>query len=282
MATLKELWWDVFRVIQRFRYSHEFQVLAKMPLFAPYSEGSPRARADLALQAADQTFPLIGQLLADFDGLRPLRSQTSAAFCAGPASLQAAEELKLLFNKYGSDKSSTHDYHFIYGHLLNEPASVTRVLEIGLGSNNDDVVSNMGRLGHPGASLRAFRDFLPNASVFGADIDTRVLFNETRIETYFVDQTDLKTFDDLGAKVGSDFDLIVDDGLHTINANLAVIIFGLPRLKAGGWLVVEDIAPAALPAWRVIASLMPKGVRCELIEALDGLMFLLQKSRSAR
>ena len=69
------------------------------------------------------------------------------------------------------------------------------ILEIGLGTNNVDVVSNMGRDGIPGASLRAFRDYLINSKIYGADIDKSILFSEERIETYFVDQTNDTSFE---------------------------------------------------------------------------------------
>jgi hypothetical protein len=68
---------------------------------------------------------------------------------------------------------------------------LVHLLEIGLGTNNTDVVSNMGSEGVPDASLRAFRDYLPNARIYGAGIDKRILFEESRIKTYFADQTDL-------------------------------------------------------------------------------------------
>jgi hypothetical protein len=101
-----------------------------------------------------------------------------------------------------------------------------RLLEIGLGTNNPDVVSTMGASGKPGASLRAFRDFLPNARVFGADIDGRILFEEERILTYYVDQTRSISFDELADKLGNEgFDLVIDDGLHSPNANIATMIF---------------------------------------------------------
>ena len=73
--------------------------------------------------------------------------------------------------------------------------NIRNIFEIGLGTNYKNIVSNMGINGKPGASLRAFRDYCPNASVFGADIDKRILFEEERIKTFYVDQTDPVTFD---------------------------------------------------------------------------------------
>lgn len=276
LSRIKQAWWATLSQLRRYRYAHDVRLLHDMPLFAPFSSGSPQARAELAITAANQVFPLLVRLAADTKILRPLLACSSIEFCADAESQVAAESLKDLFQRNGSDKSESHDYHFIYGRVLSNREQITKILEVGLGSNNEDVVSNMGRAGKPGASLRAFRSFLPRADIFGADVDRRILFEEARIKTYFVDQTDLHTFVELGEKVGQDFDLIIDDGLHTINANLAVIIFGLPRLKPGGWIVIEDISPSALPAWQVIASLMPEETRCHLIEAVGGLVFALQ------
>ena len=274
---LRHAWWDAASSIRRRRYAREIRTLDQMALFAPYSSGSFPARVALALQAADQVFPLLNRLLESSGHQRLGPTRSAVEFCADESSKAAARELQRLFNHHGSDKSSTHDYHHVYGRVLAGRSELDRILEIGLGSHHEDVVSNMGRLGKPGASLRAFRDFAPGAQVYGADIDRRVLFEEDRIKTFFVDQTELASFDALAAQVGTGFDLIIDDGLHTINANLAVVLFALPRLKPGGWIVIEDIAPAAVPAWHVVASLLPADVDCELIQALDALVFVLRR-----
>src|SRR5208283_1689664 len=170
-----------------------------------------------------------------------------------------------------------HDYHYVYGNILKDPRSVTAVLEIGLGTNNEDVISNIGKTGKPGASLRAFRDFLPKAEIYGADIDKQILFSDERIETCFVDQTDLGSFDELSKNVGVDFDLIIDDGLHSPNANIAVMIFAVDRLKHGGWLVVEDIPYSALPVWQVIAALLPTEFSAHLISSKSQVVFLVER-----
>jgi hypothetical protein len=102
-------------------------------------------------------------------------------------------------------------------------------------------MSTMGKRGKPGASLRAFRDFLPNA-------------------------------------VGRDFDLVIDDGLHSPNANIAVLSFGLSRLKPGGWLVVEDIGHAALPLWEVVAHLLPMGFTAHIVISAKRIVFAVQRT----
>lgn len=164
------------------------------------------------------------------------------------------DELGDLFARHGSDKSTEHDYYEVYGSLLdgkrNDPL---RILEIGLGTNNLAFQSNMGLGGRPGASLRAFRDWAPNAEVSGADIDRGVLFEEERVKTYFVDQTDTASLADLASKVGGSFDLIIDDGLHLPHANLNTIEALLPLLKPSGAMVIEDIETEHLNWWRAAA-----------------------------
>jgi hypothetical protein len=139
----------------------------------------------------------------------------------------------------------------------------------------------MGTQGVPGASLRAFREYLPDAMIFGADVDKRILFQEGRIKTYFVDQTDLTSLESLGKNIPASFDLIIDDGLHSPNANLAVLTFGLEKLKNHGWLVIEDIPERAVPFWEVVAALLPDTFASKLLRAQGALVFAVQRQEPA-
>ena len=181
-----------------------------------------------------------------------------------------------LFTKYGSDKSTTHNYFMLYASILNSMESVTKVLEIGLGTNYPDIVSTMGKGGRPGASLRAFRDYLSDASVFGADFDRRVLFEEERIKTYFVDQTDPDTFEELGNQIGGNFDLMIDDGLHSPNANLHSLKFFLPRLKVGGYAVIEDVNPHTVDLWKIVSSLLGEKYLSAFISTKNACVFVVK------
>lgn len=252
------------------RITHNFR------MFSPCSAGSARSRATLTIQAANQTFPLLLELVSHA-GRHIETPVPIESYVDDDDKRAAAERLKELYDYYGSDKAQ-HKYHLLYGSLFGERDSITSVLEVGLGTNNLDVVSNMGVDGKPGASLRAFREFFPQARIFGADVDRRILFAEERIATFFVDQTDPGSFAGLAEAVGAiEFDLIVDDGLHSPNANLATVLFGLERLKAGAFLVVEDIAPAALPLWQIIAALMPSAYESRVIAAKRSFLFLVQR-----
>ena len=82
------------------------------------------------------------------------------------------------------------------------------------------------------------------------------VFEEERIKTYFVDQTDPDTFEELGNQIGRNFDLMIDDGLHSPNANLHSLKFFLPRLKVGGYAVIEDVASPTVDLWKIVSSLL--------------------------
>lgn len=115
----------------------------------------------------------------------------------------APDELGALFSRYGSDKAShpdeqattfawlTHNYDFAYSEALGARREDVKILlEVGIGTQNLNITSNMRSLGVPGASLRAWRDYLPNAHVIGADIDRSTFFHEDRITCVDVDQRD--------------------------------------------------------------------------------------------
>ena len=254
------------------------ELVRALPTFTVSSAGSIESVARLTLQSAEQSFPFLAGLLPTLGHTR-LEPAPVESFATSEASRSAARALKVLFDKYGSDKANGHDYHHLYGAILNNPLHVTAVFEIGLGTNNEDVVSNMGKAGRPGASLRAFRDHLPNARIYGADVDRRVLFEEDRIRTFFIDQTDLQTIETLAEQIDEEFDLIIDDGLHAPNANLAALMFGLPKLKPGGVFVVEDIHPSHIPVWQTVAALLPAGrYQRFLATAAGGCLFVIQRA----
>lgn len=174
--------------------------------------------------------------------------------------------MKELLDQYGSDKATRHNYHHLYGTLLEDRTAITGIFEVGLGTNNPTVVSNMGGIGRPGSSLRAFRDFAPNAHIYGADVDKAILFNEDRIVTHFVDQTDPATFEALKDMIPNGIDLVIDDGLHAPDANIATLTFGLSRIKAGGWVIIEDIPTKALALWDFIGAILPRQFEPTLFE----------------
>jgi hypothetical protein len=253
-----------------------FNVVKEFPIFLPYSAGSYQDKATLTIQAINQIFPFLKSLCRLINNKELIINNIEDLSLIEKNYLSSIA-LKKLFDKYGSDKANQHNYHHLYGSILNEPNKITNIFEIGLGTNNIDVVSNMGEYGKPGASLRAFREYCPFAFVFGGDIDRRILFNEERINTFFIDQTKPETFDSVLTNIPTGFDLVIDDGLHSPNANVASIEFGLKLLKIGGWMVVEDIGEPAIVIWQVVSSLLSNSYEPHLFYANGSYIFAVKK-----
>jgi len=117
------------------------------------------------------------------------------------------------------------------------------IFELGLGTNNTDILSNMGVNGRVGASHYGWAEFFPKASIYGADIDYRVLFNTDRIKTFYCDQTNPEAIKDMwGNRILKDinFDIMVEDGLHTIDAQMCFFENSIYKLKKGGTYIIED------------------------------------------
>jgi hypothetical protein len=167
-----------------------------------------------------------------------------------------------VMTRHGSDKGQgwrtatgptlTHNYTTIYsvlfGNLRDRPL---RIFELGLGTNNANFSCNMGANGIPGASLRGWRELFPNALVFGADIDRDILFQEYRIKTFYCDQLDSVTIRDLWSQpvLQNGMDIIIDDGLHSFEANTSFLGGSLEHLRPGGVYVIEDVSQPAIERW---------------------------------
>jgi hypothetical protein len=78
--------------------------------------------------------------------------------------------------------------------------------------------------------------------------------------------------DSLGEKK---FNLIIDDGLHAVSANLNSLIFSINSLEEGGIFVVEDIPERSLGAWLPIISILHNQYNCGLIKCKRGYLFFL-------
>lgn len=181
------------------------------------------------------------------------------------------------FNSRGSDKVG-NNYHVIYSCLLQDLNENYKILEIGLGTNNPKIVSSMGVSGKPGASVRAFRDTFLNGSIYGADVDSEILFSEERISTFYVDQNNFETFSNITKVVNDRFDLIIDDGLHYQLSNLNSLIFALDNLKKDGYFIIEDIGVWTIDTWKIVNNLIPENFESCIIQMTESnFIFLVKK-----
>src|SRR4051812_38806091 len=103
--------------------SNLYQPLA---LFVPNSAGDSNALLQLTLQAVSQTFPLLSHLLrvVGRTTLSPVRIDQLLTDAEGEA---AADALRSLFTKFGSDKSTGRNYHHLYGEILKNKTDVSYV-----------------------------------------------------------------------------------------------------------------------------------------------------------
>ena len=167
--------------------------------------------------------------------------------------------LRELFDRHGSDKGTAstgvkpfpwpaHTYAEIYASFFDHcRETVVAVFECEVGTNYPDIPSHMGQNGIPGASLRAWREYFPNAEIYGADIDERILIQEERIHTLQVDQTNEQSVQRLWQAIDvSAFDLMIDDGLHTFDAGRVLFENSIERLAPRGIYIIEDVCPEDL------------------------------------
>jgi len=176
-------------------------------------------------------------------------------------------ELHLLAEVYGSDKGGdpskshpyphkTHNYVDAYELVFsNLKIEVLDVLECGIGTNNPLIESNMGINGKPGASLRMWSSYFPAANIFGVDIDQSILFEESRIKTFQMDQTSKSSIKNFLEKVDfQEFDIIIDDGLHNFVSNKSLFDNLIPYLRSGGIYIIEDVVFQDLHKYKSLYS----------------------------
>lgn len=142
--------------------------------------------------------------------------------------------LEQIFNKYETDKSSKHDYHTIYEPDFKKiKYDKINILEVGV---------------FRGKSMEAWLEYFPNAQLYGIDIFKRVPAAEVpvlkRKRTHWAacDSTTLVAQSTIKRKWPDvKFDIILDDGLHTLKGQAKTCMNLMPLLKDGGTYYIEDV-----------------------------------------
>lgn len=156
-----------------------------------------------------------------------------------------------IMNEEGSDKGQgRHDYTIKYQELFNDiKDEINTFCEIGLGTNNPYIKSSMGINGIPLASVRGWKRYFKNATIYGGDVDKNILDNNEGIKTHFIDMMDKETIKSFWEKFDVPMDIILDDGLHEFEAN--VKLFENSYHKFNKYYIIEDIGTNYLSQWRV-------------------------------
>jgi hypothetical protein len=147
--------------------------------------------------------------------------------------IRSTEETDLCRIAARHDTDKGRSYTRVYYDLLAQARRERlRVLEIGV---------------HNGGSLRMWREFLPHAKIFAIDIDPRCLDLQQEIADTtirLVDQGNASQLAEFVDETGGAFDLIVDDGGHTMSQQITSFEVLFPHIVLGGAYVIEDIGTA--------------------------------------
>lgn len=246
------------------------------PILFAFSQRNRRSREELLETALHR---LVGFISPTRNAI-PIEEWPLEADLIALRNQDSLQQLADYLTKHKSDKHSlgyTSIYQIVLAQIRDKCRSgEPKVVEIGIGSNNPTVASNMGVFGTPGASLRAFRDFLPSAEIVGGDVDRTILFSEPGITTHFVDQLDTSSLRLFFTEAGS-FDLFIEDGLHELDANLNALYVALEFVKVGAWIVIEDINPDLEQIWLAVAKCLENNHRCWVVRANVSILFVAQR-----
>ena len=146
--------------------------------------------------------------------------------------------LKELVNNLKTDKNTTHSYLDLYEELLfSKKNTAKNILEVGIGDFKDK----------NGGSIKLWYDYFTNANIYGIDIlgPERVMDeikNNNRIKLYtnsngYDEDFFKKTFLDKNIK----FDMMLDDGPHTLDTMKQFIKLYSQVMTEDGILMIEDV-----------------------------------------
>lgn len=101
-----------------------------------------------------------------------------------------------------------------------------------------------------GGSLQMWKHYFgPQAQIIGVDINPRCAsLAEPGIEIVIGDQEDRQTHAQLREKYGA-FDIVIDDGGHTMRQQIVTFEEMYPAVKDGGVYLAEDLLTSYFPNW---------------------------------
>lgn len=151
-----------------------------------------------------------------------------------------------LLNSAGSDKGTDHyagngvphayalDYYRLFNPFRQEEFNL---LEIGLA-----VPAKTDGAARDAPSLRAWRQFFPNAMLYGYDIEDFSWFSQPGTTTFQGDQSSRETLSRFIESADSPrFGLVVDDGSHASSHQQVSLAALFPYVEPGGMYVIEDL-----------------------------------------
>ena len=136
------------------------------------------------------------------------------------------KSLLSVYEKYKNitDKNTDHSYiSNVYENLFNDVQDIfLNILEVGI-----------DRCG----SIKLWREYFSNAIIYGIDIIDFQEINDEKIKLFKNDAYDINFVKSLP----NNFDLIIDDGPHTLESMIKFLQYYQPKLNDNGILIIEDI-----------------------------------------
>ena len=149
-------------------------------------------------------------------------------------------------NLYNTDKYS-HGFIDVYEPYFNQMKDVKNVLEIGV---------------YNGDSLNYFSNYFKDADIYGIDIIDKTQYGSDKIKTFMLNQENRDDISTFLSKNNIEYDIILDDGGHTMRQQQ--ISFGMffKNVKSGGLYILEDLHTSRLDNFGTI-------FKTDLITSLD-------------
>ena len=189
--------------------------------------------------------------------------------------------LKELIDNSCTNKNRIHSYLEVYEILFkSKRTTATNVLEIGIGYATE----------LNGGGTKLWRDYFTNAKIYTIDIiDIKDVYREIKDDKRIILHTSTDAYDkNIIEKKFIDkersFDIIIDDGPHTIQSQKDFIKLYLPLLKNDGIMIIEDIA--CLAYIEMLKNIVPNEFK-KYIEVYDlrkikhrydDILFIINKS----
>ena len=100
-----------------------------------------------------------------------------------------------------------------------------------------------------GGSLEMWRDYFPKAVIYGIDIYPKTEMDSDRVKTFVADQSDRAQLAAFIDRFGGGYDIIVDDGGHSMEQQQVSVGYLFKYVKPGGFYVIEDVHSSLPEFW---------------------------------
>lgn len=126
-----------------------------------------------------------------------------------------------------TDKDTLHSYIDVYDqYLLSRKESAKQILEIGI---------------YQGGSILMWQEYFKNAEITGVDISFQNNMTDLNVERITLKKCDAYSDAVVTELAARKYDVIVDDGPHTLESMLYVAKYYTHLLSEKGILIIEDI-----------------------------------------